>query len=377
MTSMVLLTSLLVVATGAMGVVLPWLEPPTELFAVTVPPSAKQHAQVRSYRHMYALAVAAVTLACAAALPLAARVFASESITADQKDAHMAVAVCVSVFAPIVASLVLMLHYRTRTIALKRAEGWETQGQRRSAAVGLERTPAPLPLAWNLLYAVLAACIAVYALTSYDRFADQIPINAGLDGTVSVYAPKSAGTLLFPALVTVFMGVIMTLVHWMVLKSKRPVDPAAPATSALAYAQFARLQSILLLVGGLVLSAGTAVMFYLPALGIISLEKAGFGMTVLTIAFVLVVMGTSIATGQAGGRLAAELRTSDAVARDDDRFWKLGMFYVNADDPSIIVPKRFGVGWTINHARPAAWLLVIAIVLVSVAFAVLTSALVG
>ena len=40
---------------------------------------------------------------------------------------------------------------------------------------------------------------------------------------------------------------------------------------------------------------------------------------------------------------------------DDDRYWKLGIFYWNHDDASLFVPERFGIGWTINLGRPAAW----------------------
>jgi uncharacterized membrane protein len=35
-------------------------------------------------------------------------------------------------------------------------------------------------------------------------------------------------------------------------------------------------------------------------------------------------------------------------APDDDRYWKAGFFYINRNDPSVFVPKRFGVGWTVN-----------------------------
>ncbi|MGN6128641.1 MAG: DUF5808 domain-containing protein [Humibacter sp.] len=42
-----------------------------------------------------------------------------------------------------------------------------------------------------------------------------------------------------------------------------------------------------------------------------------------------------------------------ADAPDDDRFWKAGIFYVNRDDPAIMVPRRFGAGWTMNLGHPA------------------------
>ena len=42
------------------------------------------------------------------------------------------------------------------------------------------------------------------------------------------------------------------------------------------------------------------------------------------------------------------------------RHYRGGMFYVNPDDPRLWVEKRFGIGWTLNYARPAAiWLTVL------------------
>jgi uncharacterized membrane protein len=48
--------------------------------------------------------------------------------------------------------------------------------------------------------------------------------------------------------------------------------------------------------------------------------------------------------------------------RDDDRFWKAGLIYVNRDDPAIMVGNRFGVGWTFNFANRTAWLVLAGIV---------------
>jgi uncharacterized membrane protein len=35
--------------------------------------------------------------------------------------------------------------------------------------------------------------------------------------------------------------------------------------------------------------------------------------------------------------------------------WKLFFLYFNPDDPRLFVPKRTGLGYTINMARPIAW----------------------
>ena len=37
--------------------------------------------------------------------------------------------------------------------------------------------------------------------------------------------------------------------------------------------------------------------------------------------------------------------------RDEERGW-YGFIYANPDDPNLVVPKRLGLGWTINFGRP-------------------------
>ena len=41
----------------------------------------------------------------------------------------------------------------------------------------------------------------------------------------------------------------------------------------------------------------------------------------------------------------------------DTDFWVAGIFYVNPENPRLLVPKRLGGGWTFNFARPIAWVL--------------------
>ena len=43
--------------------------------------------------------------------------------------------------------------------------------------------------------------------------------------------------------------------------------------------------------------------------------------------------------------------------------WKLGVFYFNRNDPALFVEKRFGIGWTLNLAHPASWVITIATLL--------------
>jgi len=43
---------------------------------------------------------------------------------------------------------------------------------------------------------------------------------------------------------------------------------------------------------------------------------------------------------------------NNVIFRADDRYWNAGVFYNNPDDPALFVPKRFGIGWTLNFGHP-------------------------
>ena len=69
--------------------------------------------------------------------------------------------------------------------------------------------------------------------------------------------------------------------------------------------------------------------------------------------------GSRRAGAGAGGANPAGDRTAD-------RYWKLGVFYVNGEDPALMVEKRFGIGYTINLGHPGAWLVIGMLVAVTV-----------
>jgi uncharacterized membrane protein len=59
--------------------------------------------------------------------------------------------------------------------------------------------------------------------------------------------------------------------------------------------------------------------------------------------------------------------------RTPDRCWKAGIFYVNPDDSALFVPKRFGIGYTLDFGNPWSWAVlalvgVVAVVPIFVAF---------
>ena len=67
----------------------------------------------------------------------------------------------------------------------------------------------------------------------------------------------------------------------------------------------------------------------------------------------------------------ADRDLTSAIFRDEDRYWYGGFFYNNPDDPAVFVPKRYGLGWTVNFGNPRGKLLLIGTLLLPLGVALL------
>ncbi|MGE5500090.1 MAG: DUF5808 domain-containing protein [Syntrophothermus sp.] len=51
--------------------------------------------------------------------------------------------------------------------------------------------------------------------------------------------------------------------------------------------------------------------------------------------------------------------------KDEKESWKFGVFYFNPGDPRIFLPKRYGIGVTLNFANPVSYILFIGIIAIA------------
>ena len=427
---------LTVLFTGGFMAATPYLTPKRECFAVTVPEAAQADPQIKTLKSRYAHTVVALTAAFTAAAVLAAVLISQMDHSETVSNALIGVIVLCDLL-PMVVAFVLMLRNRRKVMKIKRERGWFASRQQAVALVAEEDVPGPISLAWNLLYLSVMLFVAALGAAWYPLMPDMVPMHIDFSGNVNGYAPK-AGTLAFPLVITAFLGGTFFLSHWVISCSKHPTDPGAPMTSSLAYGLFARAQSVFLLVCGLALSLVIGATFMASAAGFMTL---GVMAAVVCVACIPVFVGSialAVVYGQNGSRLlkrmelarvssaavaavggapaaggavaAAAGRASAAAAGeapaaaadapastgapastdapasafvsglmplDDDEHWKLGVLYFNPDDASLWLPERFGIGWTMNLARPAAWALLGGLVLLTVVFTAAMFALVG
>ena len=367
---------LIVLAAGASTAVMPWLEPRDQCFAVTIPPAVSKDPALESERRAYAAKVALLAAACGAVVGAAC---------AADKTGHAAVAALLAATVALVAvPFALILAARRNVQALKAQRGWHAERQVRVAALVETDLPRPLPLSLELLHLPIALLALGLGLALLPSMPERIPIHFDAMGNADNWVSRGPAAIAMPVVIIAFMAVVMSACHLAITRSKRAGDPTAPTVTAYSYASYTRAQSLVCVVIGLAVNL---------AIALLPLQLAGIIPIGAWIAIMLAIAALSVGWslwiaftyGQNGSRAAARLLngttagtgtgTGSTMSADDDAHWRLGIFYADADDPAVIVPKRFGIGWTLNWARQASWGIVAGFVLLTALFIVAVIAL--
>lgn len=183
-----------------------------------------------------------------------------------------------------------------------------------------------------------------------------------LNGNVTRFAEKTIGSVLMMPIIQLFMLGVFVFVNVTISKAKQQVQAEDPENSIKQNVIFRRKWSLFTIVMGTAL----ILLFTIAQLSITTWLHYKYTPIIVVVIVGGIVLGSivmSFTMGQGGSRVKIRngRKSGDEVNHDDDHYWKLGQFYFNPDDPAVFVEKRFGVGWTVNFARPIAWFMLLGI----------------
>ena len=191
----------------------------------------------------------------------------------------------------------------------------------------------------------------VYTLISYPEFPEVIGTNQS--GSAS---EKSYLLALFMPGMMLFMTVLFFLINISIKTSKKVSGVSNRKISFEQEYKSKYLWSVILYIMSIFL-----VLLFLY-IQLIMFEVVTFHLWIIysvTPAILILVLVLVVYAGQSGNRLKSEKNKHDVIDKDDDKYWKLGSIYVNKEDPSLFVDKRFGVGLTLNFGNYKSWLILI------------------
>ncbi len=331
---------------GVLICVAPALTRPTLQFGVRVPPQHTGAAVIRRERRAYYWRTATVVLCCtAAALALAGT--GSAGLTAIVLPAELAA--CFGCF----------WVARERIRVVKNAEGWY-EGLRPVVVADTSWRTDPLrfPVAWLIPPVAVLAATVVVGVVRYPDLPSRLAVGFTASGAPDRWVSKSAWGVFSRVVGQVWVTSLWTGLLLIIYRSRADTDASEGTDSARRYRSFLTAFSRALLV----LVTLINVSLLLAALRVWQVYRLSGIAAALPflpgVAGLIVLVVVAVRTGQAGARLPGHAgREGAQVNRDDDRFWKGGLIYINRDDPAIMVGNRFGIGWTPNLGNPRAWLL--------------------
>ena len=147
------------------------------MFAVTIPDAASNDPEIKHLKRSYFTIVIVATLAFTA--------LCGVCICLDPERAFLP-ALVVSVLIICFGSYALMLYFRQKTIALKRARGWEAQTAKRVGFVAEEPAPKPLSQKWDLFFLIPIAITGLVCMVGYPLMPEHLATNIDLSGQVPI-----------------------------------------------------------------------------------------------------------------------------------------------------------------------------------------------
>lgn len=217
------------------------------------------------------------------------------------------------------------------------------------------------PFYWYILYFIITAVLSVLTLKSYAFLPQTLATHFSIDGVADGFMEKSCFSVYSIPFTMFLFSLLFVGINFALKRAKKVSGIAKGKVSYVQEKKFRFLWSIVLYVIGIFL-LGILFAAQLVIIGLLSPGKmvaySSLGGTAVIMA---VIVGLAFYTGQGGSRLPSPKEEKEVIDRDDDAFWKGGILYINRNDPSLFVPKRFGIGFTVNFGRPAAWIIVAAL----------------
>jgi uncharacterized membrane protein len=189
---------------------------------------------------------------------------------------------------------------------------------------------------------------AVFFALHWSGLPERLPRQFSFQGVPTTFWPKTVALSCNLAFMVIFTAIMLVSLR-KILKQPPPYHPtkiALGVITGLFYAIMGLLSSInLWTIWRTAHGTGAWTMPFVPHLGAALLSAL--------IAMALVTAGPEMAVGP-------------VMSPEDRKDWKAWLFYYNPANPRVWVPKRYGLGWTLNFARPISYLFLILIIAVPV-----------
>jgi Predicted membrane protein len=322
------------------------------LFGIPIPAAETRDPAVRRIRAQYTILMGIFVLMMAAACFALIRYLDA---------AHAMAYLLTALLAQFPLSGLAIAICRQSALRLKATRGWQVPVENRRAAIISSRTHRSpvLGLPWfGAHLAVIAVCVLIAIVKWNDipvyfaihRYANRMP------DWYTWYSTKSIGSVFYENFGQLIGTGLFILLNLIIGRTRTSLDPKDPEGSLQKQIRYKRINSFLIWGISLVVTVFLG-LFQAGRLYSFQLDLWIHFTLVLLLTVNLLLLGMLIYSRVKG---LDQLRD---LSSQGNHHWKIkGAVYSNPEDPAIFVPKPYGMGWTVNIAKPTGRLASAAIV---------------
>jgi len=365
---------------GALIPLMPKLTRKSLLFGVRIPLEQSASPEAKNLRNRYALVNVIAAVIILALIVLQYVIFPDATLVAI-------------LYFPLLFGVVQMTSFISnwkRAGKLKEERGWKVSGSvfAETKSSHSRGNLSELPWVWYVISLVLIIASVVITLIKYPGLPDRIPTHFGFNMQPDAWADKS----LLTVMMTPFFNLVILLIMWltgaMFVRAKLQIDQQNPALSFTQHRIYRKRM------GHGLGAMAMAITVMMMSIGFISLwpdlHIPFWPFLAVLIIPVIALIVVVVLSGQGGFRIKPKVIPSEFTgnpngqtapdhdnSRDDDKYWALGMFYHNPDDPKVLVEDRFGTNLGFNYSRRSVKIGVIAALVAAVALYVWATVFLG
>lgn len=339
------------IMTLVLQIIVPFIVRETIVFGVTVPDQNIKHPALANVKKRYAQIVGGTGVVFLIVMIISYNLLTSESIQG------MFLLGCL--WSMLTVSMRLYWVYHQKISALKRQEQWGVNlKQVRAVDLTARSRDEMLPWSFFAVPLVISGFLIIYTILHYDQMPANIAVHWGPSGEADAWKSKTYLTAISLPLVMLMMQFMMWGITDSIKRSAIKIAVNRKEESLEDQLKTRKFMSWQIL---LVSYAITVLLTVLQLSNIYPSMTVGYKLLPLFVLFLAVVVGSLLiyVVKKRKYRVRYEKNIDSQVMDvDEDRYWKGGLIYMNRQDPSVFVEKRFGVGWTMNLANPRGYIVI-------------------
>jgi len=342
----------LYIMTLAMQIFVPFIVRETIVFGVSVPEQHVKHSALAVAKKRYAQIVGL----CGVLILIIMFVFYGMLAPSESAQGTLLLS---CLFGMLAVSMVLYWFNHQKVMRLKMHEQWGMNlKQMRAVDLTARSRDEILPWPFYVVPIVGSIYLIVFTLLHYDQIPNAVAVHWGPSGAADAWQEKTHFTAIALPLVMLMMQCMMwgtadslkrSAIRMSVNRQQESLESELKARKFMSW-------NIALVSYSL-----TGLLTILQLSNIYPEMAEGKKLLPFFMAFIVLITGSVLVYAWKKRQLRVHYKdnvVSEIMDVDEDRYWKGGLIYINRQDPSVFVEKRFGVGWTMNFANPRGYIVI-------------------